>query len=802
MRASVKMAFLTLVLITGGCSTIPGRPGPESAPEKTMTAEIRYTTYGIPHIKSDTFAGAGFGAGFAFAEGNLCLFSDHILTLRGQRSKYLGADAGYRERFILFNGDKPVNNLQSDTYYGYYYTDEKIAAVREHASQDIRDLLSGFVAGYNKQLEILKASPDGPECRNEPWVMPITEDDLYRRALHLTILDTAGLFRTSIATARPPVLPEVGAADTGREFAKLRTQLGSVRTTGSNALAFGRDATGKDASIVMGNPHFPWFGPERQYAMHLTIPGKYDVFGSTLLGLPIPLLGWNENLAWSITYSTDKRFAIYQLDLVPGSPTKYLVDDEPRDMKRIDVEVEVKTETGVETRTLPVYETEFGAVFSGGPLAWSDTKAYALMDFSVLNVRMMDQYLDVGKAQNVADVKSALDRGLGLQFSNLVAGDDKGDVLYTNISVGADYSDEKIDRCLAGEQGRRMLDDMTVLVLAGSSDCMPDTDERSPYPGVIPADRRPWTIRSDYVVNSNDSHWIVNGDPDSYLNGFNRTIGEERTIRGERTRAVIAAIEARLAGADGHPGNHMDVARLMDWFYGGDNRTASLILDDMIADCQARPVVRLDDDAEVDLMEACGVFASWNRHHDVESRGALLFETFMQELPRTMDTDYRPDPSLWRVPFDPSKPLETPRGYSGSDIARQALGRAVRKLDQDGLSLSARYGDVHGGMDAEGTFVGFPGGAFLFHNIRPAFEDGAGYVGEINYGNSFMHIVTFDADGPQAKFILAYSQATDPKSPHFRDQFGPYARKDWIDMPFHDADIEHSEGYFSVRIEQ
>ncbi|MBU2604219.1 MAG: penicillin acylase family protein [Actinobacteria bacterium] len=798
MRVLAKMALSALALMIGGCSTM-------SDPldfDTSMTADIRYTEYGIPHIKSDTFMGAGFGAGFAFAEGNLCLFSDHILTLRGHRSKFLGPDAGYRERFILFNGDKPVNNLESDTYYGYYYTAERIAALQEHASQDVRDLISGFVAGYNKQLERLKASAEGPACRDEPWVMLITEDDLYRRALHLTVLDTSGLFRTSIATARPPVMPEVNAASLEPEFTELGAQLGAVRTTGSNALAFGRDATGTDASIVMGNPHFPWFGPERQYAMHLTIPGKYDVFGSTLLGLPIPLLGWNETLAWSITYSTDKRFAIYELNLVPGSPTTYLVDGEPREMKRIDVNVEVKSGDGVAMRTLPVYETAFGAVFSGGPLKWSDTTAYALMDFSVLNLRMMDQYLEIGKSTNVAEVKAALDHGLGLQFSNLVAGDNKGDVLYSNISVGADYSDTKIDRCLAGDLGRRMLSDMTVLVLAGSSDCMPDVDSRSPYPGVIPAERRPWTIRPDYVVNTNDSHWIVNGKPGSSLSGFNRTIGEERTIRGERTRAVIAAIEMRLAGTDGHPGTHMDVDRLMDWFYEADNRTAFLILDDMIADCRARPNVRLDEGVEIDLSEACDVLASWNRHHDLESQGALLFEVFMQEFPRTMDTDYRPNQSLWRVPFDPSMPLETPRGFSGAESARQALGRAVKKLGDNGLPLSVRYGDAHGGMDADGNFVGLPGGAFLFNNIRPAFLEGAGYVGEINYGNSFMHIVTFDVDGPHAKFVIAYSQATDPESPHFRDQFGPYARKDWIDMPFHDADIERSDGYVSVHIEQ
>ena len=58
----------------------------------------------------------------------------------------------------------------------------------------------------------------------------------------------------------------------------------------------------------------------------LTIPGKVDVAGASLFGVPLVLIGHTRKLAWSHTVSTAFRFTPFELKLVPGSPTTYLVD--------------------------------------------------------------------------------------------------------------------------------------------------------------------------------------------------------------------------------------------------------------------------------------------------------------------------------------------------------------------------------------------------------------------------------------------------------------------------------------------
>ena len=71
---------------------------------------------------------------------------------------------------------------------------------------------------------------------------------------------------------------------------------------GSNAYGFGGDATDNGKGMVLGNPHFPWAGSERFYQSHVTVPGKLDVSGGTLYGVPAVLIGhtkgWPGRTRW------------------------------------------------------------------------------------------------------------------------------------------------------------------------------------------------------------------------------------------------------------------------------------------------------------------------------------------------------------------------------------------------------------------------------------------------------------------------------------------------------------------------
>ena len=213
-----------------------------------------------------------------------------------------------------------------------------------------------------------------------------------------------------------------------------------LRDIGSNAYGIGREQTDNGKGILLGNPHFPWDGTERFYQSHLTIPGKVDVQGGSLFGVPIVLIGHTQNFAWSHTVSTAFRFTPFELTLAPGSPTTYLVDGVPKEMERTELEVEVRREDGsIATEKRTLYDTEYGPVFTellGQPLfPWTQAKAFAMGDANAANFRYLNHFFETNMAQSVREYDRVLRRNQGIPWVNSIAADSTGEAYYADISV-------------------------------------------------------------------------------------------------------------------------------------------------------------------------------------------------------------------------------------------------------------------------------------------------------------------------------------------------------------------------------
>ena len=68
-------------------TTTPRRPAPAA---HQLSAQIRYTTGGIPHILAHNWPDLGFGYGYAFAQDNICTMANDYVTVEAQRSRYFG----------------------------------------------------------------------------------------------------------------------------------------------------------------------------------------------------------------------------------------------------------------------------------------------------------------------------------------------------------------------------------------------------------------------------------------------------------------------------------------------------------------------------------------------------------------------------------------------------------------------------------------------------------------------------------------------------------------------------------------
>ncbi|MDX2274322.1 MAG: penicillin acylase family protein [Hyphomonadaceae bacterium] len=764
MRWSVAAA----VLIAMSGSAVAG--------ERPVAAEVRYSEYGVAHIEAESFEGAGRGYGLALARDNLCAVVERAVTLAGERSAALPARETY---FDAFAGG-PVSNVDSDAVYRYLFPQRLVQRVRNEASRDMRDLVAGFVVGFNEHVAA-EGAP-GESCRQQRWFRPLTEADIWRRIAHVPLLETtAGVLREIIA-ASPPGAERAQAApdDTLTRLAALETVRGA-----SNAAAFGRDGIeGGGGGMSFSNPHYAWHGTERLHAFHLHVRGRLNVFGATAYGLPFPLMGFSDAVGWSITHTTDKRSTVYEFTLDPNDSTRYMFGERSERMRA--VRVEVPTQDGPVTRTF--WETRYGPVIEGEGLPWDRTHAYAFADPERANFRFADQFLSIARARNVHEIHEALNLHAGSPWSNVTAADRDGNVFYSNTSVAANITDAQLSQCVISGPARRYMDLADVTTLNGSDPaCAWTTDRRARQRGIIPAVARPAMERSDVTFNSNDSHWFATLGGDGRLEGFQQVIGPERTTRGERTR--IAALYSRDI-IDGSPLTGAPGATPAKWerlFFSARNLTAELVLDDLIADCRQNPSVTVEG-AAFNLTQACAALAAWDRRDTLQSRGSALFAEFLRKLEAVPMTGFALVPRYWRVPFDPADPVGTPRGFVTTDETRQALARAAHALTSGGIALDAPLGEVQS-VTRNGRRLPVSGSMFTYHMVRPSgFTPGQG-ITEIRSGDSYIHVVSLRPDGVRGRFLVTYSQSTNPMSPHFADMTVLFSEQRFADIVFSEDDI-------------
>lgn len=726
--------------------------------------EIVRTKFGVPHVTAADYGSLGYGQAYAFAQDNLCLLADKIVTVRGERSKHFGPDAANVVSF------QDVKNLESDFFFRGHIDITALRASFAAASADYQALVTGYVAGFNRFLKDTPVEKLPAACGGKPWLGPISIDDMLRLNEERMIQASGGAWlRQTNAAAPPKAAAPGGLAEIG--LPAETTEFG----LGSNGWAFGAEATANKSGLLLGNPHFPWETTNRFYELHLTIPGKLDVMGVTIAGAPGLSIGFNKDVAWTHTVSSDQHFTLHELKLDPADPTAYLVDGEKRRMEKRSVTVD--TSTGPQSRAY--YLTHYGSVvvMPQAGLNWTASAAYALKDANRSNIRSGDTWMGITRARSVGEIRQVITRTLGIPWVNTIAADRHGDALYADITATPNISAEKLKTCAPGPAAAALAATARIYILDGSrSACDWDLVAGTPTPGLTPGEAMPAMVTRDYVQNSNDSYWLSNAK--APFPAFSPIIGPVDNVQNLRTRAGLRGIaEIRAAGA-------FDPAKIRTWLFDNRNHAAELFLDDALKSCPGTGVAA--SGKTVDLTAACAVLARWDRKTDVESRGAHLFYEFWRAAEKA--------PGLYATPFDPKDPVNTPRGLKTDEATaaklRGALATAIEVLEAQKMALDARWGDVHFAVrgDQKIPVHGGEGGQGVLNAQQSRFNAAAG--GYVPYhGSSYIQVVTFDAKGPVADAVLSYSQSTDPASPHYGDQTWLYAKEGWHRLPFHKADI-------------
>lgn len=776
--AVLCLTSATVALLPASSSAVTGQGG-QTVAEGGHTVRISRTEYGVPHILAQDFDGLGYGYGYAFAQDNVCELADHVVTLRGERSRFFGLDEEPGE------GEVQGSNLASDTYYS---GQQRAGTVRQLLSQkaplgptaELRRMVEGYAAGYNRYLRDTGVDhlPD-PTCKGKPWVRPITALDLWNVVYDVNRVTATVPLVPDIGDAKPPTTTAADGKDTAASGATAETPAVPALASadvGSNGWALGRDATRSGSAMVLANPHLPWaVGYFRLYQVQLTIPGTLDVSGAGLYGTPLVEIGHNSTLAWTHTASDAQHASVYALKLAPGDPTSYVLDGRTVPMERRMVPVTVRDADGhLSTVERTLYSSHFGPVLSTG---WTATTAYAIRDANADNLRSMNTWLAMAKARNLDQLRAAQDEFQGIPWTYTLAADTSGDTYFTESSAVPHLTDAQLAHCtLPNDEGATALDGST-------SACVWGSDPDALVPGIYGPSHQPKLSRTDYVANSNNGPQYVN--PEAPITGLPGVYDTDPRLDG-RAQLGLRMIAQRRDGADGLGAPGFTESTLRDSMLGNRVLSAETGRDDIVGMCRAHPSLTATDGTEVDVSQACAALARWDTRADTTSRGIVLWSTFYNRL-----LDGGPPDTWRRVPYDPAQPLTTPRGFNGDDVRVQhALADAVQDLAARDLPVDVALGAVQkwDGIPLPGCDAG------CFDVVEASPDSGTGAPTAGAFGATFLMTVELTPDGPRAHTLLTYGQSANPASPHFSDQTRLFSHKQWVMERFTQAEISGDPG--------
>lgn len=742
-------ALAALGIAAVGAHAAPA-PGP---------VRVSWSSLGVPHVQARDEQGLGYGIGYAYAQDNLCLLADEVLTVNGQRARFLGRGG---------QSSAGVENITSDLFFQWLNGDADVQAFWQAQPAPLQQRIEGYVQGFNAYLARTPAAEQPEACRYAGWLRPLVAQDIIRLARRLAVEGGVGRFAAAMIAAQPPGSAPAASARPPDAALALAQLQGFADDHGSNAIAVGGARSDNGKGLLLANPHFPWHGGLRFYQMHLSLPGQLDVMGAALPGLPLVNIGFNQHIAWTHTVDQSSHFTLHRLQLAADAPLSYRIDGQLEPLQTRELSIQVREPDGhLSTLSHTLYLSRFGPLLSlSGVLPWDAEHAYALQDVNLGNDRILAQWDAMNRATSVAQLRQSISTLQGIPWVNTLAVDDTGAALYMNASVVPNVPLPQLAQCADPALAKAGLPG-----LDGSRQaCNWQADPGAVQPGIVAAAHLPQLQRDDVLQNANDSAWMT--QPAAPLVGFSPLVSRSERPLGLRARFALDQLQRQGQA-------RLTPAFLQQLVTGGQVYLATLTLDDVLGFCRAQP--------PAEAAPACAALAVWDGTARSETGlGWVYFQFALAQLPQGSE--------FWRVPFDPADPLHTPRGiaWEHAAVAQQlgkSLAAASAKVAALGLPADTRWGQLQGVRPA-GQWIGIPGGdgRLGVYNAITSVPDGRRF--SVQAGSSYIQLVGFDGQGPVARGLLSFSQSSDPASAHSADQTTLFSAGQWQPLPFTPAQVQ------------
>jgi len=283
--------------------------------KKIQTSEILWDSWGIPHIYATNEKDLYYGMGWAQMHSHGDLLMKLYAEARGEAPKYLGESALALTKQLHTIGIPDLGRK----YYDQLTAEEK-------------SVLTSFVAGINAYA----ATHPNHIAEHLRGVLPILVTDVNAHSLRNFFIEFIG----------------------NREMGKARSA-----EIGSNTWAISPQRSTSGNALLLANPHLRYDDLWLFYEVNL-VTDDYNIYGSTLVGMPTIGIAFNEHLGWSHTVNTLDAADLYRLTL---DGEGYVLDGEQKAFtsKSFDIEV-LQADGSLKTETFPTLQSVHGPIVNRG----------------------------------------------------------------------------------------------------------------------------------------------------------------------------------------------------------------------------------------------------------------------------------------------------------------------------------------------------------------------------------------------------------------------------------------------------
>jgi acyl-homoserine-lactone acylase len=422
--------------------------------------------WGVPHIFAKTDPEVAYGLAWAHAEDDFKTIQLTLLAGKQMLGRHLGKDGAAADYVVgLIRASETVEN-------------------------HFKDLSPEFVALQNGYAEGLNA-----------YAAAHPNEVLVKGSFPITLKEglTAAVFSISIFSGLDGTLKSIldGRVAVLEQF----------KTKASNTFAFRSTKTTDGKTYLNINSHQPLEGPVAWYEAHLCSEQGWNILGGLFPGGSTIFHGVNENLGWAHTVNFHDKMDVFQLEINPNNKLQYRFDNQWIDLEVRNVKLHVK---GI---PFAIKKKAYWSKY--GPTVIGKTGTFALRFAALFDIRAMEQWYKMNKAQNFSQYYNAMKMTAIPGFNTVYA--DRSDTIFYISNGKIPIRNPKYDW----------------------KNTLPGNTSETQWTTFHPVEALPQLINpaSGYVFNTNNTPFSASGPADNLKSSnFDPTMGFEMWNNNRSTR--------------------------------------------------------------------------------------------------------------------------------------------------------------------------------------------------------------------------------------------------------------------------